>query len=373
MTPRSLLSLSLALALAGCATSTPPSAPSPVVGEPPAPAPVQETRLPPVPQPPERPVAPPAVTDPALPLQQRVDAFVAYTAQTYGVAPQAIRNQLAQAQYLQRTVDIISRPAEAVRPWRDYRPIFLNDARIQGGVAFYREHRADLDRIAMETGVPPEYVVAIIGVETNYGKNTGSYRVLDVLYTLAFGYPKRAPFFAGELAQLFALGQEEGIDIAALKGSYAGAMGWGQFMPSSWRNWGRDGDGDGKRDLVGDRDDIFASIANYFVAHGWERGGAVAARAVRDPAASDYLPEDYQPVHPLAALAARGYTPQAGEPVPPAAAPAGATLLTLDGQAGKEYWLGYRNFYVITRYNHSPMYALAVHQLAQAIRAGSGA
>lgn len=372
MTSRSLLSLALALALAGCATPTPP--PAPVASAEPAPdaAPVQEALLPSVPQPPARPVAPPAVTDPALPLEQRVDAFVDYTATTYGVAPEAIRAKLAQAQYLQRTIDIISRPAEAVRPWRDYRPIFLNDARIQGGVAFYRENRADLDRIAMETGVPPEYVVAIIGVETNYGKNTGSYSVLDVLYTLGFGYPKRAPFFAGELAQLFALGQDEGIDIAALKGSYAGAMGWGQFMPSSWRNWGKDGDGDGKRDLVGDRDDIFASIANYFVVHGWERGGAVATRAVRDPAAADYVPEDIQPIHPLGALAARGYTPQAGEPVPPADAPAGATLLTLEGEAGKEYWLGYRNFYVITRYNHSPMYALAVHQLAQAIRAGSG-
>ncbi|HET6435506.1 MAG TPA: lytic murein transglycosylase B [Xanthomonadaceae bacterium] len=372
MTSRSLLSLALALALAGCATPTPP--PAPVASAEPAPdaAPVQEAVLPPVPQPPERPVAPPAVTDPALPLEQRIDAFVDYTATTYGVAPEAIRAKLAQAQYLQRTIDIISRPAEAVRPWRDYRPIFLNDARIQGGVAFYRENRADLDRIAMETGVPPEYIVAIIGVETNYGKNTGNYSVLDVLYTLGFGYPKRAPFFAGELAQLFALGQDEGIDIATLKGSYAGAMGWGQFMPSSWRNWGKDGDGDGKRDLIGDRDDIFASIANYFVVHGWERGGAVAARAVRDPAAADYVPADVQPIHPLSALAARGYTPQPGEPVPPADAPAGATLLTLEGEAGKEYWLGYRNFYVITRYNHSPMYALAVHQLAQAIRAGSG-
>ncbi|HVI25356.1 MAG TPA: lytic murein transglycosylase B [Xanthomonadaceae bacterium] len=372
MTSRSLLSLALALALAGCATPTPP--PAPVASAEPAPdaAPVQEAVLPAVPQPPERPVAPPAVTDPALPLQQRIDAFVDYTATTYGVAPEAIRAKLAQAQYLQRTIDIISRPAEAVRPWRDYRPIFLNDARIRGGVAFYRENRADLDRIAMETGVPPEYIVAIIGVETNYGKNTGNYSVLDVLYTLGFGYPKRAPFFAGELAQLFALGQDEGIDIATLKGSYAGAMGWGQFMPSSWRLWGKDGDGDGKRDLIGDRDDIFASIANYFVVHGWERGGAVAARAVRDPAAADYVPADIQPIHPLSALAARGYTPQPGEPVPPADAPAGATLLTLEGEAGKEYWLGYRNFYVITCYNHSPMYALAVHQLAQAIRAGSG-
>jgi membrane-bound lytic murein transglycosylase B len=258
-----------------------------------------------------------------------------------------------------------------VLQWRDYGRIFLNDARIAGGVAFYAQNRADLDRIAAGTGVPAEYIVAIIGVETNYGSNTGNYRVLDALYSLAFGYPKRAPFFAGELAQLFALGQDEHIDVASLKGSYAGAMGLGQFMPSSYRLWGKDGDGDGRRDLIGDKDDVFASIANYFVVHGWQRGGPVAARASRDAGAAGFVPDSIDPVYPLSALAQRGYRPQAGEPVP-AGANEGATLLTFDGEAGAEYWLGYRNFYVITRYNHSPMYAMAVYQLAQAIRAGSG-
>ena len=323
--------------------------------------------LPPVPQPPERPLAPATITDPMLPQAQRVDAFVDYTASTYGIAPQAIRDGLAQAKFLQRTVDIISRPAEAVRPWRDYRPIFLNDDRIAGGVAFYAQNRAALDRIAASSGVPAEYIVAIIGVETNYGKNPGNYRVLDALYSLAFGYPKRAPFFAGELAQLFALGKDEHIDVATLNGSYAGAMGWGQFMPSSYRLWGQDGNGDGRRDLIDDKDDVFASIANYFVVHGWQRGGPVAARATRDASAADFTPESLDPIYPLATLAQRGYQPQPGQPLA-----AGATLLTLDGDSGKEYWLGYRNFYVITRYNHSPMYAMAVQQLAQAIRAGSG-
>jgi membrane-bound lytic murein transglycosylase B len=296
-----------------------------------------------------------------------VQAFVDYTASTYHVDPQVVRDGLAKAQFLQRTVDIISRPAEAVRPWRDYRPIFLNDARVAGGVAFFNDNRAALQKIADDTGVPPEYIVAIIGVETNYGQNTGNYRVLDALYSLAFGYPKRAPFFAGELAQLFALGQDEHIDVATLKGSYAGAMGLGQFMPSSYRLWARDGDNDGHRDLINDKQDVFASIANYFVVHGWQRGGAVAARANRDAGAADVAPPTLDPVYPLATLAQQGYRPQPGQPTAE-----GATLLTLDGDAGKEYWLGYRNFYVITRYNHSPMYALAVHQLAQAIRAGSG-
>ena len=329
--------------------------------------------LPPVPQPPERPVAPDSVTDPMLPQAQRVEAFVDYTVRTYGVPAQQVRDELAQAQFLQRSVDIISRPAEAVRPWRDYRPIFLNDARIAGGVAFYAQNREALDRIATATGVPAEYIVAIIGVETNYGANTGNYRVLDALYSLAFGYPKRAPFFAGELAQLFALGQDEHIDIATLNGSYAGAMGLGQFMPSSYRLWGKDGDGDGRRDLINDKADVFASIANYFVVHGWQRGVPVAARATREATAVDFAPATLDPVYRLSELATRGFHPQSGEPQPASETTDGATLLALEGEAGKEYWLGYRNFYVITRYNHSPMYAMAVHQLAQAIRAGTPA
>src|SRR6478672_12041464 len=313
---RRVLLLPIPLLLAACAAQAPHSAlPAPAKPVVTAPA---TALLPPVPQPPERPVAPASVTDPLLPQPQRVDAFVDYTASTYRLDPQVIRDGLAKAQFLQRTVDIISRPAEAVRPWRDYRPIFLNDARIAGGVAFFNDNRAALQKIADDTGVPPEYIVAIIGVETNYGQNTGNYRVLDALYSLAFGYPKRAPFFAGELAQLFALGQDEHIDVAMLKGSYAGAMGWGQFMPSSWRVWGQDGDGDGHRDLIGDTADAFASIANYFAAHGWERGAPVVARASLDPSKAEFLPGAVDPVYPLASLAARGYHPMPGQPVPDA-------------------------------------------------------
>lgn len=363
---RRLPTLLLPLALVACATQTPPTAPAASPASPPATPSTAVALLPRVPQPPERPVAPPSVTDPSIPLAQRIDAFVDYTAATYGVAPQRVRDALAQAVFQQKIIDIIARPAEAVRPWRDYRPIFLNDARIEGGRAFYAANRAALDRVAAETGVPAEYIVAIIGVETRYGTITGNYRVLDALYTLAFGYPKRAPFFAGELAQLFGLlEQEPQLDLATLKGSYAGAMGMGQFMPSSYRLWAKDGDGDGRRDLLTHTPDVFASIANYFVVHGWQRGAPVVARAMRAPGAPDFIPGSVDPVYPLAALAPRGYRPLAGEPLAQ-----GATLVTLEGEAGREYWLGYRNFYVITRYNRSPMYALAVHQLAQAIRAG---
>ncbi|CAN5588861.1 lytic murein transglycosylase B [soil metagenome] len=356
------------LALTACATQSPPpgtdhAARTAVEVAPESPA----TRLPPVPQPPERPVAPPSVTDPAIPRAQRIESFVDYTTRTYGADPRRIRSVLAQAEYKQAIIDAISRPAERTRSWAEYRPIFVNDARIRGGRAFLAQHRAALDRVAADTGVSPEYIVAIIGVETSYGRITGNYRVIDALYTLAFDYPKRAPFFAGELAQLFALEKAEPqLDILTLKGSYAGAMGMGQFMPSSYRLWAKDGDGDGRRDLLEHLPDVFASIANYFVVHGWQRGGPVVARAVRDSGASDFSPDSLEPVHPLAELARHGYRPRPGEPVA-----AGATLLTLQGEGGTEHWLGYRNFYVITRYNRSPMYALSVHQLAQAIASPS--
>jgi membrane-bound lytic murein transglycosylase B len=367
--------IALSVALGACATQSPPPKPAVLVAapepaaKPPAPA---EVLLPKVPQPQERPVAPPSVTDPAIPREQRIAAFVDYTATTYGIEPQRIRDTLAQAEYKQSIIDAITRPAEAVKPWRDYRTIFMTPARIDGGVAFYRDNREPLERVAAQTGVPAEYIVAIIGVETFYGRNTGSYRVLDALYTLAFDHPKRAPFFAGELAQAFALSKDEPqLDLLTLKGSYAGAMGMGQFMPSSYRLWAKDGDRDGRRDLLTHKPDVFASIANYFAVHGWQADGPVVARASFDAQQAEFVPENLEPVHSLHTMAARGYRPMAGESVPRDTAGDGATVVNLDGDAGREYWLGYRNYYVITRYNRSPMYALAVHQLAQAIRAGA--
>ena len=355
------MSAGLAALLAGCATQVPAPPISRATTKP------DLSQLPPLVEEAERPPAPESVTDPALPLETRIDNFVAYAARDYGVDADTVRAALAQAQYQQSIIDAISRPAEKVRSWAEYRPIFMTDARINGGRDFYLQHRAALERVSAATGVPAEYIVAIIGVETSYGRITGNYRVLDALYTLAFGYPKRAPFFGGELAQLFALAQEENLEIEALKGSYAGAMGFGQFMPSSYRLWGVDGDADGVRDLLDETDDIFASIANYFVAHGWQPGGPVAARAQRAPGADDFDP-GVEPDYTLAQLAELGYSPLDGEPTVPAGQ--GATLIPLDGAQGREYWIGYRNFYVITRYNHSPKYAMAVHQLATAIRAG---
>jgi len=254
--------------------------------------------------------------------------------------------------------------------------MFISQARIDGGRAFLAAHREELLRVQARTGVPAEIIVAIIGVETSYGKNAGSYRVLDALYTLAFRYPRsgdpaklerevrRELFFRDELGQLFALGREENLDITTLIGSYAGAMGMGQFMPSSYRQFAVDGDGDGKRNLFTDYDDVFSSIANYFVKKGgWVRDGLVAVPATLRPGAEEFNPTDWTPTYTLADLAARGYQPSA--PVP---AGATATPIALDdGSAGKQYWLGFQNYYAITRYNISKMYAMAVYQLSQAI------
>src|SRR5690606_13380702 len=328
----------LAMALAACATPAPPPPAEAAVAapEPPpatAPGSVATQDVEPLPEPRDRPPAPATVTDPSLPLEQRQANFVAYAVEHYGADADTVRAALAQAEYKQSIIDAISRPAEKVRSWADYRPIFMTDARISGGQAFYREHREALERVAADSGVPAESIVAIIGVAASHRRCTGSHRVLDALATLAFHYPKRAPFFAGELAQLFALAREEHVDISTLKGSYAGAMGWGQFMPSSYRIWGKDGDGDGRRDLLGDTDDIFASIANYFVDNGWRRGGPVAARADRAAGARELDPESPKPRWTLAELADLGYTPRAGEPRPADPA-ARATLVTFAGADG---------------------------------------
>ena len=318
------------------------------------------------PPPPVAPAAPPApivVDAPAgtAPSQEKLDAFVLEAEKLSGMPAEEIRAWLAQARFQQSIINAITRPAEG-KPWRDYRPIFLTDARISQGRTFLAEHRSDVERVAAQTGVPAEMIVSIMGVETSYGRITGSYRVLDALYTLAFYYPRREPFFRSELMHVFALAREEKLDLATVKGSYAGAMGWGQFMPSSYRNHARDGDGDGRRDLLGSVRDAFASIANYFVAHGWQRDQPVMLRAVADAGAAPFVPDNYEAKYTLADLAARGYRPaEPGAPDQP------VSLVTLEGVNGPEHWIIYKNFWVITRYNRSPLYATAVYQLSREI------
>ena len=367
-----LLPVLLAAALPGCSDAT-KKMPPPAVAAAPSPPSAPASPVPPSPQ-----VAATEAPAPLLPEQVKA-AFITDSAKNFGLSTAEVEGWLAQAKYRQSIVDAMSRPAESVKPWKDYRTIFLTDARIQQGRAFYAQNREQLLKVQAQTGVPAEYIVAIIGVETSYGRITGSYRVLDALYTLGFYYPSsgkperveyertRGKFFRDQLAQAIVLAKENGLDLATLKGSYAGAMGWGQFMPSSYRDFAKDGDGDGRRDLFSNLPDVFSSIANYFLAHGWQPGLPPFVAATADANAAPFVPEDFVSRYTLADLAARGYRPAgANAPAQP------VTLLTLEGSNGPEYWLGYKNFYVITRYNRSPMYAMAVYQLAGEIAAGTG-
>jgi membrane-bound lytic murein transglycosylase B len=259
----------------------------------------------------------------------------------------------------------MARPAERVKPWREYRAIFLTPARIRAGVEFFNEHEVRLRKVAAATRVPAEYLAAILGVETFYGTRTGSFRALDALATLAFDYPPRSAFFRAELRQLFLLAREEKISVTDVTGSYAGAMGPPQFIPSSYRAYAVDGNGDGHRDLIGDWDDIIASIANYFVQHSWQAGQAVATTAYLNSSAA--RPEDANELvirDTIGSLRRQGVTFSSDLPDT-----APALFLSLEGESGDEYWVGFQNFYTITRYNRSVMYALAVHQLAEAIAA----
>lgn len=276
---------------------------------------------------------------------------------------------LAKARYQQSIIDAISRPAES-KTWREYRPIFLTQARIDGGVAFYRANAALFDRVATEFGVPASILVAIIGVETNYGRTPTRYRVLDALTTLGFYYPPRADFFRGELRQLFLLrGPNFPYPLESLMGSYAGAMGWGQFMPSSIAKFARDEDGDGKIDLWNSLPDIVASIANYFVGNGWQTGGPVAVRAKVSANARAVTPENLKPAYPLRQLVEWGYVPATKLDVGDDTL---ATLVRLEGEDGPEVWITLQNFYAISRYNRSPLYSLAVYQLGCEIAAQTG-
>ncbi len=267
---------------------------------------------------------------------------------------------LKEAKIEEAILRAVQRPAEAM-PWHRYRKLFLTENRIQEGVNFAERHRALLEEVAGRYGVPPEVVVAILGVETLYGQRSGRHRIIDALSTLAFAYPKRSRFFTEELRHLLWLSREEGFDPLALKGSYAGAMGWPQFIPSSYRHYAVDFDRDGKRDLWRAGDAV-ASIAHYLQSHGWRKGEPVATPIAPVPGrlVGDGL---HPPEWTVGALR------HAGVPVP-ARFPdhLQAMVVRLEGERGPQYWLAFHNFYVITRYNHSPLYAMAVYQLSRAIR-----
>ena len=258
-------------------------------------------------------------------------------------------------------------PAERARSWTEYRAVFVNDRRIEAGLEFWRQHGPALARANREYGVPEEVIVAILGVETYYGRNVGRWRVIDTLTTLAFDYPPRAEFFRGELENYLLFARASGTDVFSVRGSYAGAIGIPQFMPGSYLKFAVDFDGDGHVDLRANPADAVGSVANFLKQHGWRPGGTVALAAeIQGNAYRSYADGNVLPQHALDELAKAGIASR------PAAAAGSlkAALIELEtpGQAS-EYRLGFENFYVLTRYNRSSFYAAAVADLAAALRA----
>lgn len=294
-----------------------------------------------------------------------MQSFAAEMERKHGFKQDEVAALLTATEFRDDIIKAITRPAES-KPWHEYRPIFLKQGRIDGGVKFWEENEALLKQVEQEYGVPAEIIVAIIGVETRYGKHTGRYKILDSLSTLAFGYPKRAKFFRKELEEFFLLSREEQVEPTQAKGSYAGAMGKPQFISSSYRVYAVDHDGDGRRDLWNSNADTIASVANYFKRHNWRPGGMITQQVTGGKGLNKYVDAGMKPSFKVSELLASGLRPLSGKRPEPAAL---SSLIKLDAGAQDEYWLGLHNFYVITRYNHSNLYAMAAYQLSQEILA----
>ncbi len=292
-----------------------------------------------------------------------VRAFVDEIAKKHKLDRAWVEQVVSAAEPKQSIIDAMNRPAERVRPWFEYRANFLTEKRIAEGRQFYAEHRDQLDAVSRATGVPGEIIVAILGVETFYGKITGRFRVLDALSTLAFDFPARSPYFRGELEQFLLLVREQQIDPLKATGSYAGAMGAPQFMPRSYRGFAVDGDGDGHVDLWNDWPDVFQSVANYMVKHGWRAGEPVYANATLwYPGVLDLPAGRLDLKETVESLQRKGVEFETTLP-----ADAKTVFVALRAEDGPTYRVGFNNFWVITRYNRSHMYALAVAELAEAI------
>ncbi len=307
----------------------------------------------------------------ATALAERADVanFITKVSQKNNLDPNWMRDILNHTRIQPKIIDAMNRPAEGKKIWGEYRNIFMTERRINDGVQFYRTHIDALKRAEAQYGVDAEVIAAIIGVETSYGQNKGSWAVVDALATLAFEYPRRAEFFSGELEKFFVIANENRMAPFSLKGSYAGAMGYPQFMPSSYLAYAVDFDGDGVRDLWNNPVDAIGSVGNYLAKHNWRRGEPIAVRATVDrnnPAQIKYrhsgrinLPKASVNRLTAVGIEVNGPTHLAGE------------LFEFQNSRAPEqyeYWVGYTNFYSITRYNHSQMYALAVFQLSQAIK-----
>ena len=285
-----------------------------------------------------------------------------------GFEPDYIRSVLAKAERKQSILDAMSRPAEKRLNWGEYRAIFIEPKRIAQAKEFWDEHRETLLRAEAEYGVPAEVILAIMGVETRFGRIMGSFRVLDALSTLGFDYPRRADFFRGQLADYFRLIEQENIEPGTLKGSYAGAMGFGQFIPSSYLAYAVDFDGDGKRDIWANPVDAIGSIANYFAVHGWQAGEPVISNVVfNEHPSEDWFNQSLKPEVTIAQWHDRGVDTRQG--LDPESK---ATLMRLESDDAVQFRMGLHNFYVITRYNHSRLYGNAVHELSQEIAQAIG-
>jgi membrane-bound lytic murein transglycosylase B len=292
--------------------------------------------------------------------QKTVNGFIKEMVATHQFNEAALTELFNRVELKGDVIKKISKPSEGL-PWYKYRKIFLTDARIKGGVKFWQENAEKLATVEQQYGVPAEIIVAILGVETLYGQHTGQYRVIDALSTLAFAYPPRSQFFRSELEQFLLLCREEKIDPLTPTGSYAGAMGMPQFMPSSYRHYAIDYNRDNKRDIWHDPDDVIASIANYFVQHKWQRGYPIAALVTET--------EEKQQLSPSLKQTLRMPELQSGslKIQLPLISTTKAKIVAFEQEHGEESWAGLDNFYVITRYNHSPLYAMAVYQLSLAI------
>jgi len=294
--------------------------------------------------------------------REDIAAFVDDMASRHGFDAVALRDLLAKAESRKSVLDAMTRPAEKTLSWQEYRERFITERRIDRGVETYRDNEAALAK-ATASGVPAEYILGIVGVETFYGEVTGRNRVLDALATLAFDYAPRAPFFRGELEQFLLMTREEALDPLAPQGSYAGAMGIPQFMPSSFRSYAVDGDGDGHRDLWNDWSDVLSSVGNYLKEHGWKPGEPVMAAA--DVSGADLAGLDTSKptlTETVGSLRRRGVRFEADLP-----SDSPAMLIALSRPFGSEYRVGFANFYAITRYNRSVLYASVVNDLAESI------
>lgn len=295
-------------------------------------------------------------------IEQKVDVFVEEQVQQHGLSEQQVRDWLAQAEKNDDVLAAIQRPWEA-KPWYQYYPIFLTDKRLDAGTRFWNAQRDTLQRAEQTYGVPAEIIVAIIGIETFYGSYLGKYPVLDSLYTLAFHYPPRAKFFRSELSEYLRLAKAEQWQVKEQLGSYAGAMGLGQFISSSYRHYAVDFDQDGQRNIISNPVDAIGSVANYFAQHRWQAGAPIATQPDQAQDWASVSRDGMKPDTTVGALRQQGFqiAAQCDDEL-------AVKVLQFETENGHEYWLGFDNFYAITRYNHSPLYAMVAYQFSQQLQ-----